>query len=309
MALTRETNLARLQETPRWIAWCVGVYLAVDLFVLHVCSANPQVFSIPGSSDSSSALSVTAMAAVNLYLSMLALRSFRAGEPLRLAWMMMTLAAAAQVVSGVLAEMLGPNWLLNALLPSGHPQSGLVGQLRFTAQIAGAEIRLGLLAAALIPVLRVLRRFGFWVRPSATDWAVFSIACIFALCRLAEGGGRIGAANLQSLAGLALLCILVLEAMLLRQSVVRMGSGPISRCWAAFMCGIFLTGLAELGIWVIPHYSNAFSPAVIGSLTQFPTAAVFSLAPAYQLIAQRRATKPANGPREDLVTGTPALAR
>ncbi|MEI9975363.1 MAG: hypothetical protein WDO73_26840 [Ignavibacteriota bacterium] len=302
--MTRALNLVTLRGTPRWIAVCVGAYLVVDLFALHLCSANAQVFSIQGNSDSSAALSVIAMAAVNLYLSVRVLRRFRPGEPLRLAWMLMAFAAAAQVVSGILAQVLGADWLLNPQLSSAHAQGGIVAQVRFGMHIAGTELRLGVLAAALIPVLRVLRRFGFWARPSATDWAVFGIACLFALCRLVEHGGQ---ANL--LPGLAILCILVLEAMLLRQSIVRMGTGPIAMCWAAFVCGVFLTGLAELAVWVIPHFSDAWPPVTIVSLTQFPIAAVFALAPAYQLMAQRRASHPTPSPREDAVTGIPAMAR
>jgi hypothetical protein len=271
--------------------------LIVDLLVLYLCNAAGQVFSIQGPSDSSSALSVTAMAGVDLYLCLVVMRSFRAGAPLRPAWMLIAFAAAAQTVPGVLVQLLGAGRLLTPLLWLGGP------------------IRLALLAAALSVVLRTLRKFGFWVRPSATDWAVSGIACLFTLCRFAEAGGaalagnQIGVENWISLAGHPLLCVLFLEAMLLRQSVVRMGIGPISKCWAAFICGIFSTGLAELALWVIPHYSHAWPPAMIDSLTRFPTAAVFALAPAYQLVAQRRATKPASSPRGDMSAGVLALAR
>lgn len=276
MELTREVSLGRLQETPRWIVLCVGAYLAVDLFVLYICRTDAQVFSIQGNSDSSAALSVTAMAAVGFYLSMLVLRSFRAGEPLRRPWMAIMLAAGAQAVSGALAQVLGADWVL---------------------KIAAGPLRMALLAAALLVVLRHLRKFEFWVRPSATDWAVCGIACLFTLCRFVEAGRTSatgGAVDWTSLAALPLLCILVLEAMLVRQSVMRMGRGPIAKCWAAFMCGIFLTGLAELALWIVPHFSPAWPPSAIGSLVQFPTAAVFALAPAYQLMAQRLATAPAD---------------
>lgn len=194
-------------------------------------------------------------------------------------------------------QFLGTPWLLNLLLWVGGP------------------MRLALLASALLAALRILRRFGFWVRPSATDWAVSGIVCLFTLCRFAEAGGasfaggRSGPEDWISLAGLPLLCLLFLEAMLLRRSVVRMGNGPVSKCWAAFMCGIFLTGLAELALWVVPHYSHAWPPAMIESLTRFPTAAVFTLAPVYQLMAQRRTTKAARILPEDLASGVPALAR
>jgi hypothetical protein len=94
--------------------------------------------------------------------------------------------------------------------------------------------------------------------------------------------------------------------MLLRQSVVRMGKGPIARCWAAFVCGVFLTGLAELAIWLVPHYSRA-PLAIVESLARLLTAAAFALAPAYQLAAQRRAIKPAGSVPEELPSAIPAV--
>jgi hypothetical protein len=311
MALRREINLAGLQETPRWIVLCVGAYLAVDLFVLHVCSADARAFSIQGNPDSSSALSVAAMAAVSWYLSILVLRGFRAGEPLRRVWMPIAWAAGAQAVSGALAQVLGADWMLNPLLPPGHAQSGPIGQVRMVAQIAAGPFRMALLAAALLVVLRFLRKFGFWVRPSAADRAVCGIVCLFTLCRFAEAGRTSVAGGLvdwTSLAALPFLCVLVLEAMLVRQSLLRMGSGPISKCWAAFMCGVFLTALAELALWMVPHFSPAWPPAVIGSLARFPTAAVFALAPAYQLMAQRLGTAPAGGLPQDSATLTRSSA-
>jgi hypothetical protein len=75
------------------------------------------------------------------------------------------------------------------------------------------------------------------------------------------------------------------------------------------MCGIFLMGAGELALWVIPHYWHAWPLDMIASLIRFPTAAVFALAPACQVAAQRRAIKPASDGSEDLATGVPALAR
>jgi hypothetical protein len=316
--LMRETNLDGLGDglgaAPRWIVACLGVYSIVNLLALYLWNAAGQAFSIQSSSDSTSALSVTAMAGVGLWLCLMVMRGFPSGAQLRSAWMLFTLAAAAQTVSGALAQLLGSDWVLNPLLWAGHAQPGMTGHIRLAALIAGGPVRLALLAAAMLPVLRILRKFGFWVRPGATDWAVCGIVCLFTLCRFAEAGAasltgrQIGMEDWTSLAGLPLLCVLCLEAMLLLQSVVRMGNGPISKCWAALVCGIFLTGLAELAIWLIPHYSRA-PLAIVESLARFLMATIFALAPAYQLAAQRRATKPASRRPEDLAVAVPAMAR
>jgi hypothetical protein len=240
------------------------------------------------------------MAFVNLYFCMAVLRGFRSHAPLKPAWTLIALAAAVQALSGVVGQFLETGSLLWA-----GSLGRSVGQLRLAAQMAGGPIRLALLAAALLMVLRMLRKFGFWIRPTAMDWAVCGIVCLFAVCRFAETG----LADWKSLAGLPLLSVLFLEAMLLRQSLHRMGSGLIPKCWAAVMHGIFLTGFTDVALWIVPHFSQAWPPAIIGSLTRFPTAAVFALAPAYQLMAQRRATKAGAGLPEDVAAGVPAMAR
>ncbi len=313
--MTRKTSLEGIESAPRWIVMFLGAYLVVDLLVFYLWSAAGQVFSIQGTTDSTSALSVTGMAAVDLWLCLVVLRSFPAGAPLRPAWMLFTLAAAARAASGVLAQLLGTNWLLNPLVWAGHARSGLIEQIRHCALIAGGPVRLALLAAAMLAVLRIMRRFGFWVRPSATDWAMSGIVGLFTLCRFGEAGaaslaGRpIGLENWISLAGLPILCVLFLEAMLLRQSVIRMGNGLLTRGWVALVCGILLTGAGEVALWVIPHYSQTLPLAMFGALIQLPIAAAFALVPAYQVAAQRRAIKPASSSPEGLAAGVPALAR
>ena len=311
--MMRGNNPKGLGAAPRWILASMSAYAAVDLLALYLWSSASQTFTIQGHSDSTT-LPVTAMAGVSLWLCVAILRSFTSGAPLRPAWMLITLAAAVQAVFGVVGQLLGSDWALNPLLWGGHAQPGLTEQIRLSALIAGGPVRLALMAAALVPVLRQLRRFGFWIRPSATDWAICGIVCLFTLCRFAEAGassfaGRpIGIEDWTSLAGLPVVCVLFLEATLLRQSVVRMGNGPISKCWAAITWGIFLTGFVDLALWLIPHYSSA-PLAIIESLSQFLLAAVFALAPAYQLSAQRRATRPDEMVPENLATAVPAVAR
>jgi hypothetical protein len=285
----------------------------VDLLVLYLWNAAGQVFSIQGTGDSGSALSVTAMAGVELWLCLVVLRSFPAGASLRRAWLLITCAAGARAASGLVAQVLGTNWLLNPLVWTGHAKS--VEQIRQAALVASGPIRLALLAAALLAVLRVLKKHGFWARPSATDWATSGVVCLFTLCRFVEAGtsslmGRkAGLDEWISLAGLPLLCVLFLEAMVLRQSIARMGNGLVTKCWTAFIWGIFLTGAGEVALWVIPHYSQAWPLAMIESLARFPTAAVFALAPAYLVAAQRRAMKPGSGAGEELGEGVAVLAR
>jgi hypothetical protein len=294
MPMTRKTNLGGIESAPRWIFTFLGGYLIVHLFVLYVWNAAGQVFSIQGTSDGASALSVTALAAVDLWLCLVVSRSFPAGAPLRSTWMLITLAAGARLASGVLAQ---------------------IEPIRHAALIAGGPVRLALLAAAILGVLRILREFGFQARPSATDWAMCGIVCLFTLCRFAVAGaaslaGRpAGVEDWISLAGLPILCVLFLEAMLLRQAVLRMGNGLVTRGWLALVCGILLTGAGEVALWVIPRDSQTLPLGLFGALIRLPIAAAFALAPAYQVAAQRRPIGPAGSQPDDLATSVPALAR
>ena len=313
--MTRKASLDGLDSAPRWILMFLGAYVTVSLFVLYLWNAAGQVFSIQGTSDSTSALSVTGMAAVELWLCLVVLRSFPAGSPLRSTWMLLTLAAAARAASGVLTDFLGTNWLLNPLLWGEHPKSGLIGQLRQAAPITGGPIRLALLAAAMLAVLRILRKYGFPVRPAFGDWAVSGIVCMFTLARFGEAcaaslaGRLISQADWISLVGLPILCVLSMEAMLLRRSVARMGNGPISKGWVVLGYGILLTVAGEVVLWVLPHYSQTLPLAMVCALMPLTIGSAFALVPAYQLAAQRRAMRPAGGQPEDLSPGIPELAR
>jgi hypothetical protein len=313
--MTRKTSLDGLESAPRWILISLGAYATVSLFVLYLWNAAGQAFSIQGTSDSTSALSVTGMAAVDLWLCLVVLRSFPAGSPLRSTWMLLTLAAAARAASGVLAEFLGTIWLLNPLSWSEQSKPGLIGQIRQAALIAGGPIRLALLAAAMLAVLRVLRKYGFPVRPTFGDWAVSGIVCMFTLARLGEAcaaslaGRQIGQADWISLAGLPILCVLSMEAMLLRRSVARMGNGLIPRGWVALAYGVLLMVAGEVVLWVLPHYSQTLPLAMVCALMPLTIGSVFALVPAYQLAAQRRAMRPAGSQPEDLSAGVPELAQ
>src|SRR6478736_5523009 len=127
--MIRKTSLDGLDAAPRWIVVFLGAYLMVDLFVLHIWNASGQ-------------------AGVDLWLCLLVLRSFPSGAPLRSAWLLITLSAAARTASGVVAQFLGTDWLLNPLVWNGPARFGLVERSWLIAQMAGGPVRLVLLAVA-----------------------------------------------------------------------------------------------------------------------------------------------------------------
>jgi hypothetical protein len=169
-----------------------------------------------------------------------------------------------------------------------------------------------LLGTGLAAAHRVMRQFGFSSRLRALDWAAFAIVVQFTLSCFAEAafgsdsGRHLTFQNLISLAGHAILCVLFLQGMRLRNSLRLMGTGLVSKCWTALMCGIILTGIGDVVLWVIPHYFAGWPMAIVESLVRIPSAAAFALAPAYQVAAQRRATQSPEIPEVELVAGVPA---
>jgi len=313
--MTRKRGFDTLDSAPQWILAFGGAYLLTHLLVIYVWNNAGPGFSVRGSSGGTSAFPVTCMAAVGCWLCLLVRRSLPAGAPLRRAWSLFALSAAAQAVSGAAAQLLGSNWMLNPLEWGGQARPGTIEQIHRCALIVGGPVRLVLLAGGLLVALRVLRKFDFWARPTTGDWAISAIVYLFALARFSEAGAAslagkpTGFEDWVSLAGLPILCVLVLQATLLRQSVARMGNGLIAKCWLAFMGGIFLTAAGELALWVIPHFTHAWGVEMVEPLIGLPSAALLALAPAWLVVAQRRAVKPSSVSAEDEATRVPVLAR
>jgi hypothetical protein len=305
----------RMESAPRWILCFLGTYLAVHLLSLYLWHSAGLPLSTPGTSGNSPGLFETGLAGAGLWLCLVALRSFPAGTPFRRVWMLLAVAAAAQVAPGALGALRGTLSLSSGVLGAGFASPGWMERMERFALLAGGPLRLALLAAAMLPLLRILRKFGFRVRASAAGRAVFGIFCLFTLCRFCEAGaaslagGRIGSGEWISLAGLPILCVLFLEAMLLRRAVAGMGNGLIARAWIALVFAVLLTGAGEAALWAIPHYPQSLPLAMFGTLIEISAAAAFALVPACQVAAQLHAVNPAGSRPADLATGVPALAR
>ncbi len=287
-----------LESAPRWIISVTGAYMLLGLLTLYVwCAAAPAIAPQTGP-DGAEALSVTAMAAVQAWLCLLALRCFEPRAPMRRVWLLLMLSAASRVVGGLLAQVLGTPGPLNPLATG----SSRIEQMHRAALILDGPVQMALLAVALLLALFVLRRQGFGVRPHAAGWAVAGLVVLFTACRFSTK-------DLISLSQDAILCVLAVEGMLLWRSAVSMGRGLVARCWRALAVGVFIIGFGEAALWAAGHYAPAWLIAPLGWYVWFPTAAVLALAPARCVAAVRRATGRAARPVEHLrVVGFPRTA-
>jgi hypothetical protein len=307
--MNRKFAFERIESAPRWIFLLLSGYLMVEVVTLYVWNATAAVFQLSATLDSSPALSVIAMSAIGVWLCLEVLRGFPPGAPLRAAWILIAAAAGVRVLFGITAGLL--DWCSSVPAGDAAQTTWAVG-LRHVTVIASGPIQMILLSAALAAGYRVLRRFGFSSRLRALDWAAFALTVQFTLICFAEAAfgnpsdRHLTIQSLTSLGGHAVLCLLFLQAMRLRNSLRLMGNGLVSKCWTALVCGVMLTAIGDVVLWVIPHYFATWPMAIVESLVRIPSAAAFALAPAYQIAAQRRATQAPDTQEVEVVAGLPA---
>jgi hypothetical protein len=290
--MMRISEFEGIESAPRWILLFLGSNLAAGLLGLYLWNATSQVVAIQSIPVGTSWLSVICIAAATLWLCVLVLRSFPAGAPLRPVWFLFTLAAGVRLLPCV-AGFLPASAVL---VPASGP------------------VQLALLAAGIHRLLGVLRGFGLGHRASTAEWSATGIAILFALCRFGEvaatwfSGRPVGLENWISLLGMPILCLLAFQAMQLVHAALRVGSGLIPRSWLALVGAIVLTGVADVASWVTLHEGQPLALGMIVALLPLPIAAAFALVPAYQIAAQRRATKPVTVERGQAPSRIPELA-
>jgi hypothetical protein len=82
-----------------------------------------------------------------------------------------------------------------------------------------------------------------------------------------------------------LLSLLLIEAILVRRSVIRMGQGLVAKCWGMFVLAIVVTSAGDAAIWASNHGLLSASLTALSWYIWFVAAAAFASAPAYQLAA------------------------
>ena len=89
------------------------------------------------------------------------------------------------------------------------------------------------------------------------------------------------------------LCVLLLEAVVIRRSAVDTGWGLLARSWRAFAAGIFFTLLGDAGLWATEQGILAWPYTSVTWYVWFLASAAYALAPAYQVDACRRTIREA----------------
>lgn len=275
-----------------------AIYLVLGVFsyLAWQISGNSewvdQFFRVPGS------LLAVSLSLVQLVFAVRVRRHFSPGDSLYVAWQLISLSAACDVLSAFAVQIFSAGSLWNPLahFPAWSPTWST--GIRQTGLILGGPLRFALLAAGLLCALRMYRQSGFFARFRPVDWVlVAAVACFVVreavdLCIALRRGKKPGWAEMALWPVDPLLCLLLAEAILLYRSARRMGSGWVGRCWIAFSVGIVLVILGDISIWASAYGYLTYPWSNIEWYLWLPAGAAFAMAPVYQMEVIERATGP-----------------
>jgi hypothetical protein len=229
------------------------------------------------------------MTATECCLAIICRSWFDSDEPMRLAWGMIACAALARLGGVVLRAV------SDGHLPWGHwLQFGqLPGEL-FTnpsqvGLVVGGPLSMAFLAIGLGRVLGIQRKFHLLGSLTRADRALlvlvvaFSLSQLFIILPLFGSHPSLGTMLLWF--SDPLLSLLLIEAILVRRSVIRMGQGLVAKCWGMFVLAIVVTSAGDAAIWASSHNLLSESITALSWYIWFVAAAAFASAPAYQLAA------------------------
>jgi len=229
------------------------------------------------------------MTAAECCLAIMCRSWFDSDEPMRLAWGMIACAALARFAGTILRA------ISDGHLPWGNwhqlsqPFGGLFVSLSQLGLVIGGPLSMAFLAVGLGRVLSIQRKFHLVESLTRGDQALLFLVLAFSFSQLAINLPLLG--QHPSLGTMLLwlsdplLSLLLIEAILVRRSVVRMGQGLVAKCWGMYVLAIVITSAGDGAIWA----SNLnLLPESVTALTWyiwFVAAAAFTSAPAFQLAA------------------------
>lgn len=267
-----------------------GILVTAGVGAAYACLVSGNVAWIRRFFDYPGALWLVTLSVVELWYALAARRLFSPGEPLRAAWSLIAMAAACHLASGILIQVLSQDSLINPLRYSGD-----LTVLRQLGLLIGGPLQMALLACGLVYPIRAYRRFGMLAGFRGLDWVLLAWVVCFAVrecadvARAVSGGRAVTAYEAINLVTAPLLAVLLLEAILIRRSVLNMGSGLVGKCWGAYTAAVFLTSLGDMGLWASTHSDLAAPLASVIWYIWFLAGSAYALAPAFQCEAGRLA--------------------
>jgi len=210
---------------------------------------------------------------------------------MRLAWGLIACAALARFVGTLLRGL--STWHLSLIfghwLSSPHT-AGLDAGMDVTGMVAGGPLSMVFLAVGLGCVLRIQRRFGLMAPLTRGDQALLILIVAFTVRQIMFSflpllGSHPSRGTMLLWLSDPLLSLLLIEAVLVRRSVIRMGAGLVARCWGMYAFAIAITSAGDAAIWATSKGLLAEPLMFLSWFIWYVAAAAFACAPAYQLAA------------------------
>ncbi len=227
-----------------------------------------------------------ALYALEVSLVIFALRQFSRREALRRAWVFILAAAVCHFAGGICRHLLGSNAAFNPLSMIGvHTGSHVFSTV---GTWLSGPAHMGLLAAGILIVLRASKRHGFLARLTSLDMWTMGVICVLAgwhLINRVVAGGSTGLKFGVECVQVALVLVLLAEAILLRRAVLNMRLRIAARCWGAFSAAIYLTCIANITLSGADASRVPWPLAGAVWCLWLVAAGAYALAPAYQIHA------------------------
>jgi len=281
------------------ILWLTGLHMAAAALTFAVWRFTADDAWVELFFKYQGSLFFVACASIELWLAWCAFRQFSQGEPMRAAWLLIAIGSFYRLTGFVFTQVLGVESYLNPVYAAfGSLDPSFSSACRSFGLVVGGPLHMAALAAGLFLVLRVLARLGILSRLRLSDILLLGGVAAYAIRQFYEFIAWLRAApvpndyaKLLSWAVDPFLCVLLLEAVLIRRSAIDTGWGLLALSWRAFVGGIFLTLVGDIGLWAT---NQGYLPWPYSSITWyvwFLASACYALAPAYQVEAYRRAVR------------------
>lgn len=277
---------------PRFVQWiwrvcAIHVMLGMAAYLYYLMTDSYRYliwyFWIEGT------LFLLLMTAAESFLALQCRAGFDADEPMRLAWTFIALSSFSRFAGAVL--MAAKGWHFTWI--TGQTSSALalisLERLARIGDVVGGPLALALLAAGLSRVLKIQRMFNVLSRLTRMDRLLIGLIVAFTLGQVVNIAQYIAYRPQLSTVFLwlsdPLLALLLIEAVLIRRSVIRVGFGLISQCWGMYVIAIVTTSAGDASLWAANAGLLSAPMTALSWYIWFFASAAFASAPAYQLAA------------------------
>jgi hypothetical protein len=224
-------------------------------------------------------------------------KQFSPGQLLHRAWSLIAIAAILHVVGMTLSHILCTDSYLNPLVAchvSWYKNArAILTPLSF---FIGGPLHMAVLFGGLVLALRLYRKHGIQKTLKGPDWIIlgaviaYTLHVAYVLIRTRFGVTRpFYPLEFLTWANDPLLCVLLLQAIFLRRSVVQLGQGYVAKCWGAYVVAIFLTSLGSMITWATNYSVLPYPESAFGWYMWPLVYAAYALAPIYQVEAAQAA--------------------